>query len=54
MGFDVNVIKENVEVLINDLKKVKLFFVKGVYFKKVMFFSIMGSGLVIDFVFLVM
>ena len=48
VGFDANAIKENVEALINDLKKAKPSSAKGAYFKKVTLSSTMGPGLAID------
>ncbi len=48
VGFDANAIKENVEALINDLKKAKPSSAKGAYFKKLTLSSTMGPGLAID------
>ncbi|MAO60559.1 50S ribosomal protein L1 [Alloalcanivorax profundimaris] len=48
VGFDANAIKENVEALINDLKKAKPASAKGAYFKKITLSSTMGPGLAID------
>ena len=48
VGFDANAIKENVEALINDLKKAKPSSATGAYFKKVTLSSTMGPGLAID------
>ena len=48
ISFDVNAIKENLEALLNDLKKVKPSTAKGVYLKKVSLSTTMGPGLNID------
>lgn len=48
VGFDANAIKENVETLINDLRKAKLATAKGAYLKKVTLSTTMGPGLSID------
>lgn len=48
VDFDVDKLKENLEVLLVVLKKVKLIQVKGVYIKKVSIFIIMGVGVVVD------
>lgn len=48
VSFDANAIKENLEALINDLKKVKPSTAKGVYLKKISLSTTMGPGLVID------
>lgn len=46
--FDAAAIKENLEAVINDLKKAKPTTAKGVYLKKVTISTTMGPGLVID------
>ncbi len=48
ISFDTVAIKENLEALINDLKKSKPSTSKGVYLKKVALSTTMGPGLVID------
>lgn len=48
VSFDVVAIKENLEAVINDLKKAKPSTSKGVYLKKVTLSTTMGPGLVID------
>lgn len=48
ISFDVNAIKENLEAVINDLKKAKPTTAKGIYLKKVTLSTTMGPGLVID------
>jgi large subunit ribosomal protein L1 len=48
VGFTPEKIKENLEALIADLKKVKPSTSKGVYLKKVTLSTTMGPGLVID------
>lgn len=48
VSFDASAIKENLEALINDLKKAKPASAKGVYLKKVALSTTMGPGLVID------
>lgn len=46
--FEANAIKENIEALLADLKKLKPASAKGVYVKKVTLSSTMGPGLAID------
>lgn len=46
--FDDNAIKENLEVLLVDLKKVKPATAKGTYLKKLVISSTMGPGLLVD------
>ncbi len=46
--FDAVAIKENLEALINDLKKAKPTAAKGIYLKKITLSTTMGPGLVID------
>ena len=46
--FDLTAIKENLEAVINDLKKAKPTTAKGIYLKKVTISTTMGPGLVID------
>ncbi|MFE8073432.1 50S ribosomal protein L1 [Marinobacteraceae bacterium S3BR75-40.1] len=48
VDFDADAIKQNVEALINDLKKAKPASAKGVYLKKVSLSSTMGPGLAVD------
>jgi large subunit ribosomal protein L1 len=48
IAFDVVAIKENLEAVINDLKKAKPTTAKGVYLKKITLSTTMGPGLVID------
>ena len=48
VSFDVVALKENLEALINDLKKAKPSTSKGVYLKRVALSTTMGPGLVID------
>ncbi|MCP3667461.1 MAG: 50S ribosomal protein L1 [Gammaproteobacteria bacterium] len=48
VGFEPVKLKENLERLMNDLKKMKPSAAKGVYFKKISVSSTMGPGLLID------
>jgi len=48
VGFEPNAIKENIEALINDLKKAKPASAKGTYFKRVVLSTTMGAGIPID------
>lgn len=48
ISFDAQAVKENLEALINDLKKSKPATAKGVYLKKISLSTTMGPGLVID------
>ncbi|NKC00128.1 MAG: 50S ribosomal protein L1 [Pseudomonadales bacterium] len=48
VGFDPNAIKENLEALLNDLKKAKPATAKGIYLKKVTLSTTMGPGVSID------
>ncbi|GMG88656.1 50S ribosomal protein L1 [Biformimicrobium ophioploci] len=48
LAFDANNLKENLEALIADLKKVKPASAKGVYLKKITLSTTMGPGLAID------
>ncbi len=48
ISFDSKAIKENLEALINDLKKAKPSSSKGVYLKKISLSTTMGPGLTID------
>lgn len=48
IGFDVKAIKENLEAVINDLKKAKPATSKGVYVKKITLSTTMGPGIVVD------
>jgi large subunit ribosomal protein L1 len=48
VSFELVALKENLEALINDLKKAKPSTAKGIYLKKVALSTTMGPGLVID------
>jgi large subunit ribosomal protein L1 len=48
VGFDADKLKENVEALIADLKRIKPASSKGIYVKRVTLSTTMGPGLVID------
>ena len=48
VGFDSAKIKENLEALIDDLKKAKPASAKGIYLKKITLSTTMGPGLAID------
>jgi large subunit ribosomal protein L1 len=48
INFEANAIKENLQALLSELKKVKPASAKGVYLKKVSLSSTMGPGLAID------
>ncbi len=48
VGFEPNAIRENIEALINDLKKFKPASAKGTYLKKVVLSTTMGAGIPID------
>lgn len=48
VGFEPSQVKENLEALLNDLKRAKPASAKGVYLKKVTLSSTMGPGLTID------
>ncbi len=48
IGFEPTAIKENIEALIADLKKVKPASAKGTYLKKVVLSTTMGAGILID------
>lgn len=48
ISFDSSAIRDNVEALLNDLRKLKPATSKGVYLKKVTLSSTMGPGIVID------
>ncbi|WP_111658272.1 50S ribosomal protein L1 [Isoalcanivorax indicus] len=48
VGFDANAVKENVEALLADLKKIKPSSAKGVYVRKITLSTTMGPGLAID------
>ena len=48
VDFDVNALKENLEALVADLKKVKPASAKGQYLRKVTVSSTMGPGLTVD------
>src|SRR3989338_9067601 len=48
VGFDATKLKENVEALLSDLKRLKPSTSKGIYVKRVTLSTTMGPGLVID------
>ena len=48
IDFDVNALRENLQQIITDLKRLKPSTAKGVYFKKVVLSSTMGPGLTVD------
>ena len=48
VDFDINALKENLEALVADLKKVKPASAKGQYLKKVTVSSTMGPGITVD------
>ncbi|MHC3044923.1 50S ribosomal protein L1 [Acinetobacter nosocomialis] len=48
VGFDATAIRQNVETLVADLKKLKPATSKGVYIKKITLSSTMGPGLTVD------
>ena len=48
INFTTEALKENLEVLIADIKKMKPANSKGIYLKKIVLSSTMGPGLVID------
>ena len=48
INFDAKAIKENLEALLVDLKKVKPASAKGIYMKKITISTTMGPGIVID------
>jgi len=48
VGFEPDAIKQNIEALLLDLKKVKPASAKGVYVKKVTLSTTMGAGISID------
>ena len=48
VGFDAEKLKQNVEALISDLKRLKPSTSKGVYVKRVTLSTTMGPGLIID------
>lgn len=48
VGFEATAIKENIEALINDLKKAKPASAKGTYLKKVVVSTTMGAGIPVD------
>lgn len=48
VGFEASAVRQNVEALIADLKRLKPATSKGVYIKKVTLSSTMGPGLIID------
>ncbi|MCY1547565.1 50S ribosomal protein L1 [compost metagenome] len=48
VGFDAVKLKENVEALLSDLKRLKPASAKGIYVKRVTLSTTMGPGLLID------
>lgn len=48
LSFDINLLTENLEALIVDLKKAKPSSAKGVYFRKITVSSTMGPGVIVD------
>jgi large subunit ribosomal protein L1 len=48
VGFEPRMIKENIEALINDLRKAKPASAKGQYLKKVTLSTTMGPGVIVD------
>jgi large subunit ribosomal protein L1 len=48
VDFDSSALKQNLETLLNDLKKAKPSSAKGVYLKKITVSSTMGPGIVVD------
>ena len=48
VGFDPEAIKQNIEALLLDLKKIKPASAKGIYVKKVTLSTTMGAGITID------
>jgi large subunit ribosomal protein L1 len=48
LSFEAGALKQNLEALITDLKKIKPASAKGIYVKKVIISSTMGPGLIVD------
>lgn len=48
VGFEASAIKENIEALVADLKRVKPASAKGIYLKKIVLSTTMGAGILID------
>jgi large subunit ribosomal protein L1 len=48
VSFDANLLKENLEALLSDLKKAKPASAKGVFLKKITLSTTMGPGLTLD------
>lgn len=48
IDFDVNALKNNLQQIVNDLKRLKPSTAKGVYLKKIVLSSTMGPGLIVD------
>jgi large subunit ribosomal protein L1 len=48
VGFEAGQLKQNVEALLSDLKRLKPSTSKGIYVKRVTLSTTMGPGLVID------
>jgi large subunit ribosomal protein L1 len=48
VGFEPSALIQNLEALMNELKKLKPSSAKGIYFKKVTVSSTMGPGLTVD------
>ena len=47
-GFETSALKENLDALLSDLKKIKPSSAKGTYFKKLIISSTMGPGIAVD------
>ncbi|MFO1257011.1 MAG: 50S ribosomal protein L1 [Gammaproteobacteria bacterium] len=48
IDFEVNALKDNLQQIVNDLKRLKPSTAKGVYLRKVVLSSTMGPGLIVD------
>jgi large subunit ribosomal protein L1 len=48
VGFESDALKQNLEALVNDLKKAKPSAAKGIYLKKITLSTTMGPGLAVD------
>ncbi|GAB3050536.1 50S ribosomal protein L1 [Acinetobacter apis] len=48
VGFEIDAVRQNLEALVNDLKKAKPATSKGIYIKKITLSSTMGPGLSVD------
>jgi large subunit ribosomal protein L1 len=49
VNFEVDALRQNLDALINDIKRMKPSTSKGIYLKKLVVSSTMGPGLVVDF-----